>query len=80
VEVMCEIIWSYKTASEAKLPWLPEREKEEGGKGAGSGAGEGDVERGVEKDDKQCTYDDDPRVLSPAFLSKFNDDYLEPSL
>lgn len=76
---MCEIIWNYKTTLKAKFPWLPERETEEGGKGAGPGAGEGDTERRVEKDDKQCTYDDDSRVLSPAFLNKFNDEYLEPS-
>ena len=79
MEVVCEIIWNYKTTLGAKLPWLPEREKEEGGEGAGPGAGEGDAERGVEKDDKQCTYDDDFGVLSLAFLNKFNNEYLEPS-
>ena len=39
VEVVCEIIWNYKTTLGAKFPWLPEREKEEGGKGAGPGTG-----------------------------------------
>ena len=60
-------------------PWLPERE-EEGGKGAGPGAEEGDAERGVEKVDKQCTYDDDSGGLSLTFLNKFNNEYWEARL
>jgi hypothetical protein len=53
---------------------------EVGGEGAGLSVGEGDTERGVEKDNKQCMYDDDSGVLPPAFLNKFNNAYLEPSL
>jgi hypothetical protein len=58
----------------------PQRKKEqEGGRGIGPGAGEGEAKLGVEKDDGQCTYGDDSGVLSPAFLNKLNNEYLEPS-
>ena len=48
--------------------------------GASLSAGEGGVEGRVEKDDKECTCGNDSGALFPAFLNKFNNEYLELSL